>query len=261
MDDGGYEEDRFWDTEEARLWLHGDEAFVDQLYRHSRTSFDRDFQPELADHRHSEPELLNSLRLMAASRTEPFFWRSHRLNRPNQPVVGVNWWEARAYCRWLTLRRAAEVGDGLVFRLPTEHEWERATRPDRASSDYPWGDMPPDGTKAHYRGGDLSAQRATPVGAFPAGAWDGGPLDLAGNVWEWTASKAIGPSADEDEERNLPVGMSDRVVRGGSWYSLIPTAMRTSYRGVDRLQNVYVDLGFRIAASFSRARPGEPPVG
>lgn len=255
IDDGGYEDDQYWDTEEARLWLHGDEAFIDKLYRDSRTSFDRDFQPELADTRHSQPELLNSLRLGVASRKEPFFWRNHRLNRPNQPVVGVNWWEARAYCRWLNVkRREAGLDDGLVFRLPTEHEWERATRPDGEPRDYPWGDVPPDGSRAHYRGGDLNMQRATPVGAFPAGTWEGGPYDLAGNIWEWTASKAVEPGADKDKDRNLPLGMSDRVIRGGSWYSLISTAMRTSYRGVDRLQNVYVDLGFRVAASY----PAEP---
>lgn len=252
IDDDGYDNDEYWDTEEARLWLHGDQAFIDGLYRASRRTFERDFQPELADRRLSEPYLLNNLRDMAASRREPFFWRNHRLNRPNQPVVGVNWWEARAYCRWLNVRFAAEgVDDGIEFRLPTEHEWERATRPDREPRDYPWGDDPPDSSRAHYRDGGLRMQRAVPVGAFPEGTWDGGPHDLAGNVWEWTASKALAPGAEKDGERNEPLGMTDRVIRGGSWYSLTPTAMRTSFRGVDRLQNVYVDLGFRIAATYS----------
>lgn len=248
---GGYEDDQYWDTEEALLWLHGDEAFIDELYLESRRTFERDFEPELADHRHSKPELLNSLRAMTLRRKEPYFWRNHRLNRPNQPVVGVNWWEARAYTRWLNVRRkAAGLDDGLVFRLPTEHEWERATRPGPTPRDYPWGDVPPDGEKAHYRGGAIKLQCAVPVGAFPAGTWEGGPHDLAGNVWEWTASKALGPGVEHDEGRNAPLGMSDRVIRGSSWYSVVPTAMRTSYRGDDRLQNVYVDLGFRIAASY-----------
>lgn len=260
IDDDGYLDDRYWDTEEARLWLHGDEAFIDMLYRDSRSSFERDFQPELRDHKHSQPELLNNLRRMAASRKEPFFWGNHRLNQPNQPVVGVNWWEARAYCRWLNLKRRAQgIDDGLTFRLPTEHEWERATRPDSEPREYPWGDEPPNGTRACYRGGDLTMQRATPVGAFPAGTWEGGPHDLAGNVWEWTASKAIEPGAEKDPERDQPLGMSDRVIRGGSWYALVPTAaMHTSYRGVDRLQNVYVDLGFRVAAS--RSAEAEDPA-
>jgi formylglycine-generating enzyme required for sulfatase activity/Cdc6-like AAA superfamily ATPase len=252
IDAGGYEDDRYWDTEEARLWLHGDEGFIEQLYNESHESFERDFQPELADRRHSAAELLNNLRLMAASRKEPFFWQNHPLNRPNQPVVGVNWWEARAYCAWLNARRRAEgLNDGLEFRLPTEHEWERATRPKGEPRDYPWGNAPPDGTRAHYRDGQVKAQRATPVGAFPAGTWAGGPFDMAGNIWEWTASKAVGPGPDHDHERDQPLSVSDRVIRGGSWYCLDPTAMRTSYRGLDRLQNVYVDLGFRLAASHA----------
>ena len=254
MEEGGYRDLELWDTDEAKLWLVGDPDFVRRLYEESLSSFDRDFQPELTDERRNETELLANLWLMAKARTEPFFWRDIRFNRPNQPVVGVNWWEARAYCNWLTRRLGNQrlVDGDFVFRLPTEHEWERAARPDQHPRSYPWGDEAPDGNKAHSRLGTVKIQRSTPVGAFPQGTWLGGPLDLSGNVWEWTASKAVDPGLEFDLGRDDPSGIKDRVIRGGSWYCLQPLAMRTEYRGVDRLQNVYVDLGFRIVTSMSR---------
>ena len=250
IDSGGYSDLSYWDTEEARLWLTGDSDFCQVLYDQSMSSFERDFQPELKDTRHSEPELLANLRLMAASRTEPLFWRNSRFNGPNQPVVGVNYWEARAYCSWLTRRRQKDTLEEILVRLPTEYEWERATRPDNEARRFPWGNVEPDGAKAHYRSDGMNIQRATPVGSFPTGTWPGGPLDLCGNVWEWTASRALSPDAEDDRHRDNANGTVDRVIRGGSWYCLIPAALHSSFRGVDRPQNVYVDLGFRVVAQL-----------
>ena len=93
-------------------------------------------------------------------------------HRPRQPVVGVGWDDARAYCTW--------VGK----RLPREAEFERAERGDDGRR-FPWGDEPP--TRARTCFGQLLVTGSTTddVGAHPTGKGPYGHDDLAGNVWEW----------------------------------------------------------------------------
>lgn len=92
-----------------------------------------------------------------------------RFRDPQQPVSSISWDNADAYCRWRNKR------------LPTEAEWEKASRgtDDRR---YPWGNDEP--TEEHAR---FSASVTVAVGSHPAGAGPYGHLDLAGNVWEWVA--------------------------------------------------------------------------
>jgi formylglycine-generating enzyme required for sulfatase activity len=134
-----------------------------------------------------------------------------------QPVVRVSWDEARAYCDWAGLR------------LPSEWEWEKGARgPD--GRPYPWGEPGPDDTRADF-GGVRGAP--APVGSYPAGASPYGLMDMAGNVWEWTAS-----DYGKESER--------KTVRGGSFGSgagLLRAAFRPLYLPDYRLR----DLGFRCA--------------
>ena len=126
----------------------------------------------------------------------PALWGTAQYEGPAQPVVGVAWYEAVAYCAWLTAegRAAGWLYPGERLRLPTALEWERAARhTDRRR--YPWGDEPPDAARANYEGAGLRAP--TPVGVFPAGAAACGALDMAGNVWEWTASRSDALAAPE----------------------------------------------------------------
>ena len=119
----------------------------------------------------------------------PALWGVAQYAGPSQPVVGVAWYEAAAYCAWLTAegRGAGWLYPGEYLRLPTALEWERAARhTDRRH--YPWGDEPPDAERANFERAALRAP--TPVGVFPAGAAACGALDMAGNVWEWTSSLA-----------------------------------------------------------------------
>jgi formylglycine-generating enzyme required for sulfatase activity len=123
---------------------------------------------------------------------EPRLWKDERFNQPTQPVVGVSWYEAVAYCAWLT--EAGRVAGWLpatdAIRLPTSLEWERAVR-GTDQRRYPWGDEAPNAERANYK--DTGIGRPTPVGCFPAGEAACGALDGAGNVWEWLATPYAEP--------------------------------------------------------------------
>jgi len=93
-----------------------------------------------------------------------------------QPVVGVSWFDAGAYCAF------------RGKRLPREAEWERAARGDD-SRKYAWGDSAPDPERLACFGRKVGAPGATtmPVASYPLGRGPYGHFDLTGNVWEWTA--------------------------------------------------------------------------
>ena len=103
-------------------------------------------------------------------------WKN-QLTTPNRPVVGVSWFEASAYCRWLSELCGREM------RLPLEAEWVAAAK--HPQGQYPWGNAEPSAELANFDKTGIDA--ATPVGVFPAGCGPEGHLDLAGNVWEWCA--------------------------------------------------------------------------
>jgi formylglycine-generating enzyme required for sulfatase activity len=118
---------------------------------------------------------------------QPRFWDDSRYNNPAQPVVGVSWYEAVAYCRWLTAQGHAQgwLPDEQEIRLPTSLEWERAAR-HTDQRPYPWGTEEPTPERANYKETEIG--RPSPVGCFPAGAATCGAQDMAGNVDEWTAT-------------------------------------------------------------------------
>jgi len=157
-------------------------------------------------------------------RDRPYWWRDERLGSPLCPVVGICWFEAEAYCKWLTQRwRTSDARlqvwrngkletlnlepETVTVRLPTEEEWERAVR-GSGGREYPWGEewghtrlncaeWWAERELAEY--GDLEKwsnskdyKEANPtptaVVTFPEGASPAGLWDGAGNVWEWTGS-------------------------------------------------------------------------
>ena len=141
--------------------------------------------------------------------TQPGCWDEAGRNGDTQPVVCVSWFEAVAYCRWLSKQT------GIEFRLPSEAEWEKAAR----GSDgwiYPWGNTW-DASVVNSRESNL--QQTTPVGSYPKGASPYGAMDMAGNVWEWCATQWGKPYPYQLEDEWQPAYVEadqNRVVRGGS---------------------------------------------
>jgi formylglycine-generating enzyme required for sulfatase activity len=246
ISDGGYSEKSFW-TDEGLKWLSGDATFRSKLEEKTREWIERDFGPELLLGKYRLDDILSDAREMSKARSEPFYWRNERYNRPNQPVVGVNLWEAMAFCRWLeaTLKASNEIASDVRIRLPREWEWERVARGARMGSVYPWGNEPHTRERAHTRAAKLGLDFAAPVGCFPEGKTDHNLFDIAGNAWEWTVSRAVPPSDEFDIARDDVSGIVDVVVRGGSWFSDEPESVRCGYRGIDLPQNVYFDVGLR----------------
>ncbi|HWC51150.1 MAG TPA: formylglycine-generating enzyme family protein [Nitrospira sp.] len=173
----------------------------------------------------------------------PAYWDDPRLSKPNQPVVGVSWTDANAFCKW----------EGK--RLPTEAEWERAAKGPDGDHHYPWGHKL-DPKKANY--GQIVG-RTTPVDSYPEGVSGFGVYNMAGNVFEWVEdwydpkyykeSIALNPKGAE-KGYNFANQGPVKVLRGGSW--LAPeTSLHTSHRFWNQPDNnsYGVGLGFRCAKS------------
>lgn len=186
-----------------------------------------------------------------------------RRGRRRHPVNCVTWHQAEAYCR--------AVGG----RLPTEFEWEWAARGGEQERAYAWGEQEPGPRLLNACGRECARARAraagdpkdrpegtwpklydasdgevgtAPVGSFPAGRGRGKVDDLAGNVWEWTASSELTYRVTEDG----PFGQGGpdtgrRATRGGGFLSANDDNVRTAARKLRDVKDRRADLGFRCA--------------
>ncbi len=173
----------------------------------------------------------------------------------NSPVVNVSWNDAKKMAGWLSEK------NGRIFRLPTEAEWEYACRAGTATSRF-WGDDP--GMACEYANVADEAAKSrfpawhihqcndgfvftSPAGKFKPNAF--GLYDMLGNVWEWCEDNYLARSYQSYPSRNPLVrkrGVSDLVIRGGSWYSR-PRYVRSASR--DHLHDSHRrgnDVGFRL---------------
>jgi hypothetical protein len=153
----------------------------------------------------------------------PDYWDNPRFNNPDQPVVGVSYAQAVRFAAWLSEQL------GVVKRLPTEDEWEKAAR-GGGEVIYPWGDeSPSEDGRANYDGnGRFDA--TSPVGSYPDGKNAYGIFDMAGNVWEWTSTR--------QENGSL-------IVKGGSWMDGPADLRISNCREIDPSRG-YADVGFRL---------------
>lgn len=171
--------------------------------------------------------------------TNPLWDNQYFSKYPNSPVVGVSWEDAKAYADW------------AGKQLPTEAEWEKAASWSPQATDaspqwkrrWPWGNTPD--LRATFK-----AQHPTPVGQAMGGASAYGVMDLAGNVAEWVGDQYTAYPGNTTPDANY--GQNLRVVRGGSFGSPDPQAVRTTIRffaaptfSPQDLQNRSWLIGFR----------------
>ena len=185
----------------------------------------------------------------------------------DHPVVKVNWYDAQAFCKWLTEKEHAAkiLEDGQSYRLPTDQEWSFAVglpdeggstpeeRDGKIKNEYPWGKAwPPPPGAGNYA--DLSARKlhvpvidgyedgfaqTSPVGSFPANRL--GLYDMGGDVWEWVQDDYKGGGKDWG------------VLRGGSWANSSRAELQSSYRNVVDRADRDVIYGFRCVLVWEKA--------
>jgi len=179
--------------------------------------------------------------------------------KADHPVNCINWEMASTYCK------------NNDARLPTEAEWEYATRgPD--GRNYPWGDEAPTaqhlnacGTEclawakqnkvaqqfpgALYQADDGFATTA-PVGKFPAGRSRFGPYDVVGNVWEWVADWEGPYQAGDQKNPTGPDTGQKRIIRGGAWNGSFPEWLHPAFRYAQDPMSQSHGVGFRCARSI-----------
>jgi hypothetical protein len=164
-----------------------------------------------------------------------------RWGEANCPREMVSWYEAVAFCRWLTLKYHQQklLETGKEIRLPTEWEWQQAATGGNPANEYPWG---PDWDESKANTYESGLSRTTAVGMYPHGRWPDGPLDLCGNVWEWCLNEY------ENPKRVKVSGEKSRAVRGGSW-GLDQVNARCASRDSPRPDYRNGGLGFRLVCA------------
>lgn len=172
------------------------------------------------------------------------------------PVVKVSWYDAQAFCKWLTEKERAEnmLEDGQYYRLPTDLEWSLAAglqneggatpeeRDGKIKGQYPWGaSWPPPSTAGNYaitRTRPASTAQTMPVGTYAPNAL--GLYDMGGNVWQWVQDDYNGGGKNKDWG----------VLRGGSWANSSKAELLSSYRNVVDRNDRDVIYGFRCVLAW-----------
>ncbi len=194
---------------------------------------------------------------VGAGSKPPLQWDDPEFNHPEQPVVAVSWYDAAAYCAWLS-RRTGSFGaasldsardrqDKRRYRLPTEAEWERAARGGVEGAAYPWGDAPPESLPDYASRWKTGPER---VGLYAPNAY--GLHNLCDNVHEWCADWYDAGYYAHSPGRN-PQGPADgmrRASRGGSWRHQIKVS-RCAARSSIPPEFKYADYGFRVARDLA----------
>lgn len=191
---------------------------------------------------------------------------------PNHPVVYVTWYDAQAFCEWLTKdwQKKDWLPQGWAVQLPSEAQWEKAARggleiasiecqvsnlkdemgrqvkrEENPKRVYPWGDKA-DPNLANY--GETGIRATSVVGCFPGGASPYGCEDMSGNVWEWTRSVYKDYPYNPKDGREDLEAKGDRVLRGGA-FNCDVNYVRCAICNWSDPVNWYWDVGFRVVLS------------
>jgi eukaryotic-like serine/threonine-protein kinase len=172
------------------------------------------------------------------------------------PVVKVSWFDAMAFCKWLTEKEHDEnlIEDGQAYRLPTDLEWSMAVglvnesgatpeaRDGKIKNEFPWGKQwpPPNGAGNYLAAAGRRHGATMPVGSFKSNSL--GLYDLGGNVWEWCLDTYKGATSATSRDWG--------VLRGGSWATSNRLEMQSSYRNVVDRNDRDVIYGFRCVLAM-----------
>lgn len=210
--------------------------------------------------------------------TQKYFWHPAY---DNYPVVGVNWKQARAFCVWRTeflnahLRSKKGGVDLAEFRLPTEAEWEWASRGGYALNPYPWGGPYTRNEKGCFlanfkplRGNYIAdgGIRTVIAAHYPPNDW--GLYDMSGNVAEWTNSAFdpasynftwdMNPNYTYNAKEDDPPVMKRKVIRGGSWKD-IAYFLQVTTRTFEYQDTAKSYIGFRCVQPYLGRNKGDNP--
>ncbi len=267
IDAGGYEDRRWWPGE-AEAWRDGDNEqtewieFYSKLFAQLReadniddivrathinpteTDFDWCRRQSKLNEKQAEEQIQEWFG--AKKHSVPEQWSNSRFNLQTQPVVGVCWFEAMAYCLWLS----SSTGD--QWTLPTEAQWQAAAAGSKGRR-WPWGEKPaatdvPNPSLFNVDPAHL--RRTSPAGVFPQAdaTLDDASVtlsDMAGNVLEWCSSDYSNP-LDTNLVAVTSQGGTRRVLRGGSFTYPAVNARCAGRRALaPGLRDVFT--GFRLA--------------
>ncbi|MBA3872841.1 MAG: SUMF1/EgtB/PvdO family nonheme iron enzyme [Anaerolineae bacterium] len=168
---------------------------------------------------------------------EPRYWKDTKWNGGEQPVVGVSWYEAVAFCFWLT----DITGEKII--LPTEEQWQYAAQGDHGVT-YPWG-SDWDCKRCNNSVRPCGSNVTTPVRQYEGkGDSPFGIVDMVGNVWEWCLTDY------EQKTNDVRSASNSRVLRGGSWFDGNSDDFRCDHRrGNDPIGWDFDHLSFRVSRS------------
>ena len=211
---GSSKKEKFSDSEKPRHLVYLDEYYIDIF-----TVTNLQYRKFIKETNHPEPA----------------YWSNIKFNQDYQPVVGVSWYDAVEYAKWMNKR------------LPTEAEWENAAKGDTEWI-YPWG------SKFSIECANLECMlnKTSNVNQYINGRSPYGCFNMVGNVWEWCFdfyddnyySYCINNNPTGPEKGEL------KVVRGGAWDSLAQTNATTTYRKAIKPETKSSKVGFRLVVSF-----------
>ncbi len=246
IDDKGYEREELW-CKKGWDWVNGGEVDL--------KIFNNSFM---------ESKYEAWLERRPKIKKNPLFWDDPFWAKPSRPVIGINWYEAAAFGKWMTLiyQRNIEYFDFLTnkeftVRLPSDAEWEKAAKGVKQNK-WPWGNNV---TTKFANTKEQNLGRTTPVGIYPNGSSKYGVMDMIGNVWEWTntiwgedtSSPTFNYPYDSNDGREYDSDFSDftiRTVRGSSWISDLERYGRTTAREWGFTYNCSTFSGFRLVIAI-----------